>query len=69
MTAAEHLAEAERLLNDTMTGDPPYPVFNSEPQLWAGVLHALIAVALEAGVPHDGSTGGVPGGASARTGS
>ncbi len=64
MNAADHLAEAERLLTTAGTGAPAYILGDTEPVLLAALTHAVIAVADVLGVaPH--TTGGGESGATA----
>lgn len=69
MTPAEHLAEAERLINEAASGSPQYFMDGQEPGLLAAQVHALIAIAAELGVPHgETAAGGGPGAAQAQAG-
>ena len=58
MTPAEHLAEAERLLDLGRQGDPPWWDEQSNYRLQAASVHALIAAAAELGVPHPSAPSG-----------
>lgn len=52
MTPADHIAEAERLVGRIQDGYGDGPLGNPEEDALLAVAHALIALAVENGVPH-----------------
>lgn len=52
MTPAEHIAEAERLLTVEYQDGIATPFLPAERKLLFAIAHALIAIAVEQGVPH-----------------
>ena len=65
MTPAEHLAEAERLLDQARGNEGDYLSTVTDDHVLAALAHAVIAVAGELGVPHPAApAGGGPSGVS-----
>lgn len=58
MTAAEHLAEAERLLGKTSERGQVWDEGELLVVVLAAQTHAVIAVGIELGVPHPAVAGG-----------
>lgn len=58
MTPAEHIAEAEQALDEARAHNDQGTDWMATYELLRGTVHALIAIAVESGVPH--STGAPP---------
>lgn len=56
MTPAEHIARAEELAHDAELRIQDGFVETAQRELLLGILHALIALAVEGGVPHSTTT-------------
>lgn len=52
MTPAEHIAAAEKAEDLSWNTDTGEPSIDATYHLLDGILHALIAIAVEGGVPH-----------------
>jgi hypothetical protein len=52
MTPAEHIAAAEHSLSDAQLWKDQQQDEFARTELFSGILHALIAIAVESGVPH-----------------
>lgn len=52
MTPAEHVAEAERLLTVDYQDGTQLPMLPPPVNVWMAIAHALVALAVENGVPH-----------------
>ena len=62
MTPAEHLTEAERLLQVAEADEQAMGPRSSDGRVQRAIAHSLIAAAAELGVPHnEATTGGGPG--------
>lgn len=62
MTPAEHITRAEQLLEDAAQTDDPLMAEERAGLYTAALAHAVIAIAVEMGVPHAGPASAVPGG-------
>lgn len=67
MTAAEHLARAEKLLAMARTGEANWSDSAGLEAVLEAQGHALVALAIELGVPHATPAGGVPASADTKT--
>lgn len=52
MTPAEHITAAEQALDDAQNWKDQGEDVYARTELFTGILHALIAIAVESGVPH-----------------
>lgn len=59
MTPAEHIAQAEASIADAQNWKDQGVDEYARTELLGGILHALIAIAVESGVPHQTTTPGV----------
>ena len=59
MTPAEHIAAAEQSIADAANWKDQSEDEYARTELLGGILHALIAIAVESGVPHQTTTPGV----------
>ena len=56
MTPAEHIVQAELQIQSAAEHWDDHDIPGAQTELMLGVLHALIAIAVESGVPHQTTT-------------